>query len=191
MPADVYSLTIVDDNGCIQTFPNLLAITEPPAISMTVDGSTDVSCFGGNDGEILITPSGGTPPYSFQWLGTFTSHSSSAEDPDDLPADTYSLTITDDNSCFVTYPDLVIIGEPAQLDVSVDLVVHVDCNGASTGSIDRPAIRLARRVASSRWVLTRAVIPSTGVYTPSAPGPLPWNSVNPPLEDTGTHVSDT
>ena len=136
MPADVYSVSIVDDHGCIQAFPNVLAITEPPAIIMTVDGSTDVSCFGGSDGEILISPAGGTPPFTFVWLGTFTSHTSSAEDPDDLPADTYSLTITDGNSCVVSYPDIVIIGEPAQLDVTVDLVSQVDCNGDATGSIE-------------------------------------------------------
>ncbi len=136
MPADVFSVTITDDNGCIQAFPNVLAISEPAPITMTVDGSTDVSCFGGLDGQILMTPAGGTPPYTIQWLGSFTGHSSSAEDPLDLIADTYSLTITDNNLCIATFPDIVIIGEPAQLNVSLDLVVHVDCYGAATGSID-------------------------------------------------------
>jgi len=136
MPADIYSVTIVDDHGCIQAFPNVLAITEPSPISMTVDGSTDVSCFGGSDGRIQMTPAGGTPPYTYEWLGTFTSHISNAQDPVDLVADTYTLTITDDNSCLASFPDIVIIGEPLQLDVTVDLVVHVDCHGDASGSID-------------------------------------------------------
>ena len=136
MPADVYSVTITDDHFCIELFADLVTITEPTPISMTLDGSTDVSCFGGNDGTSQITPSGGTPPYLFEWLGASTSHTSTAEDPDDLVADSYTLTITDANLCVVSYPNIVTIDEPAQLDLSIDLVTHVDCNGEATGAIE-------------------------------------------------------
>ncbi len=136
MPADDYSLTISDSHGCIQSYPSLLTITEPAPISVVVNGTTDVSCNGGNDGTATITASGGTTPYSFNWTGDVTSHSSGMEDPIDLVADTYDLEITDDNGCIQSFNDLVTIGEPAALAVIVDLITHVDCNGDATGSID-------------------------------------------------------
>lgn len=135
MPADDYSLTITDSRGCTQIYGSLLTIDEPPPLIFLFDGYTDVSCFGGNDGSVNITVSGGTTPYVFSWIGTGTGHSSAQEDPVDLIADTYSLTITDNQGCIQNLPNLVVISQPAPLDVTVDNVTEVDCFGAATGAI--------------------------------------------------------
>ncbi|MFO7932465.1 MAG: gliding motility-associated C-terminal domain-containing protein [Bacteroidales bacterium] len=136
MPADTYSLTLTDANGCSELFPDLLVIDEPDPITMVVDGLTNVSCFGGNDGTVDITVSGGTPPYSFEWIGNGSGHSSNQEDPGDLLADTYDLTITDGNGCSQFYDDLITINQPNELSVTLDDITHVDCFGEATGSID-------------------------------------------------------
>ena len=136
MPADDYSLTITDSRGCNQLFPSLFTITEPTPLIFTLDGTTDVLCFGGSDGTANITVIGGTIPYSFSWTGVGSGYSSAAEDPNDLVADTYNLVITDSNGCILTYNDLMIIGEPADLTINLDIITHVDCNGAATGAIE-------------------------------------------------------
>ena len=41
-------------------------IGEPEELTIQVDG-TDVSCGGECDGTALVTPSGGTGPYSYDW----------------------------------------------------------------------------------------------------------------------------
>jgi len=136
MPADSYSLTITDANGCNELFTNLLVIGQPGPISAVLNGTTNVSCYEGNDGTADITVSGGTPPYTFDWSGESTGHSSGMEDPDDLVADTYDLILTDDNSCIQFYDDLITITQPGELSVTVDDIIDVDCFGESTGSID-------------------------------------------------------
>ncbi|WP_414655297.1 SprB repeat-containing protein, partial [Flavobacterium sp. UBA7663] len=48
-----------------------VTVTQPPALnSSTV--VTNVSCFGGSNGAINLTPSGGTPGYTFNWGGGIT-----------------------------------------------------------------------------------------------------------------------
>jgi len=136
MPADVYNLTITDSRGCSQVIPSVITITEPPPITITLIGTVDVSCFGGADGGANVTVDGGTPPYLFSWIGTNTGHTSSMDNPNDLMADTYSLTVTDSNSCVLTLADLATINEPAEILVTVDNTTDVDCNGDSTGSIE-------------------------------------------------------
>jgi len=136
MPADVYDLTITDSRNCSQTIPSVITITEPLPITITLIGTVDVSCFGGADGGASVTVEGGTPPYLYNWIGTNTGHTSSMDNPTDLVADTYSLTITDSNSCDSTIADLATINEPTEVLVIVDNITDVACYGDSSGTIE-------------------------------------------------------
>lgn len=86
----------------------------------------NVSCNGGSDGSITISPSGGIFPYTFNW-----GDGSNAEKITGLNAGTYKVTITDANLCSltesftITQPD-ALIASTTQSDVS--------CNGGSNGS---------------------------------------------------------
>jgi photosystem II stability/assembly factor-like uncharacterized protein len=53
---------------------------------------TDVSCYGGNNGQISVSVLGGTPPYSFSWNTTPVQMGSTANG---LAAGSYICTITD------------------------------------------------------------------------------------------------
>ncbi|MCK4751314.1 MAG: SprB repeat-containing protein, partial [Bacteroidales bacterium] len=102
--ADIYDLTIFDANGCSKTFISFATINEPAPFNIVVDGTTDVSCSGGTDGTANISPSGGTLPYTFSWVGITTPYSSTDEDPVNMPADDYTLAITDANGCSQVFP---------------------------------------------------------------------------------------
>jgi len=136
MPADDYSVTITDANGCSRIYTDILTITEPAGLLMTLDGTTDVSCFGGNDGSADITVTGGSLPYSFSWVGAVVGPASSVEDPNDLMADTYSLFILDSKGCFLSSFNFVVIDQPPGISVTVDQITDVDCNGDATGAIE-------------------------------------------------------
>lgn len=55
-----------------------------------VPSVTHVSCFGGDNGAINLTLTGGTAPLSFLW-----STGTGNEDIDNLTIGTYSVTVTD------------------------------------------------------------------------------------------------
>ncbi|MHA3789405.1 T9SS type A sorting domain-containing protein [Flavobacterium hauense] len=67
---------------------------------------SNVSCFGGNNGSIDLTPSGGQIPYTYNWGGA------STQDRTSIVSGTYSVTITDNNSCTYTINNIVV-GQPA------------------------------------------------------------------------------
>lgn len=91
LPAGNYSVTITDAQSCEFIIANNI-ITEPDQIDLTDVVVNEVD--GNGMGSIDITPSGGTPPYSYSW-----SNGSTDEDLTDLSAGDYSVTITDANNC--------------------------------------------------------------------------------------------
>ncbi|MBT3209574.1 MAG: T9SS type A sorting domain-containing protein [Bacteroidetes bacterium] len=88
--AGTYDLTITDANGCTE-FGNYV-VDQPVAPPQLIVNylSSDVSCFGGSDGSIDLTVSGGTTPYCFDW-----SNGLAIEDITGLIAGTYTVTVTD------------------------------------------------------------------------------------------------
>ena len=93
LPTGNYTVTVTDANNCTGTAS--ATISAPPGLSL-ITAVTNVSCNGGNDGEIDLTISGGTPSYSVIWATGATT-----EDLTGLPAGTYSVTVTDANGCQV------------------------------------------------------------------------------------------
>lgn len=124
LTAGTYSLTIRDANNC--TFTNSYTITQPTQLVIT-HSQTNVSCFGGNDGTIDVTVSGGVPNYSYLWNDGVTT-----EDRSGLIAAAYILTVTDANGCQQVLS--VTITQPALLTISEN-ITHVSCNGGNNGAI--------------------------------------------------------
>lgn len=118
--AGSYSVTVTDDNGCVDTIEDIL-IEDPSGLEVTVESLENVSCYGLEDGAININVIGGTPPYTYAW-----SNGASSEDISGLDAGTYSVTVTDSQLCEFTLNDIVI-GEPAQVPEPEVQVGPADC----------------------------------------------------------------
>ncbi|MCP4048539.1 MAG: hypothetical protein GY732_21385, partial [Gammaproteobacteria bacterium] len=131
--ADTYDLTLSDGNGCSKTFTDFAIITEPDVLDASVVTTIDVSCAGGSDGSADITPLGGTTPYTFAWTGTTSGYTFAGEDPVNMPADVFDLTLTDVNNCTMDFPGIVTISEPAPIAVTVDGTSVVSCFGGTDG----------------------------------------------------------
>ena len=126
LSAGAYTVTVTDANNCTAT--KSFTITQPPAIS----GSTvvtNVACNGGTNGAINLTPSGGTPGYTFSWVSGPTT-----EDRTGLAAGSYSVTITDANACTKTVSGITVT-QPTAISGST-VVTNVACNGATNGAIN-------------------------------------------------------
>lgn len=126
-----YSVVVTDDNGCSVT-SNVVTITGPSSpLSAALVSVQDVyTCFGDNSGYIDISVTGGTQPYSFAW-----SNGATAQNPQDLFAGGYQVTVTDANGC-TTFIKGLVVDQPSQLMATIAKATNVDCNGATTGSID-------------------------------------------------------
>lgn len=117
-----YTITVTDAHGC--TASNSIAIVNPAEILL---GSTitPVSCFGGNNGEIVINVTNGVGALSYAWTGSASATATAAT----LVAGTYAVTVTDEGGCFASLGGLTV-AEPTLLTSSVDVIAEtcVDVN---------------------------------------------------------------
>ncbi|WP_410503566.1 hypothetical protein, partial [Flavobacterium sp. Root901] len=127
LTAGTYSVTITDTNSCTFTVNNII-VTQPTALGGTAS-TTSVSCFGGSNGTATVIASGGTAPYTYSWSPS----GGTAATATGLTAGTYSVAITDDNSCTITINNIVVGGPAAGLAITSSQT-DVLCNGSPTGS---------------------------------------------------------
>ncbi|RDI14622.1 T9SS type A sorting domain-containing protein [Flavobacterium sp. AG291] len=128
LTAGNYSVTITDANSCTKVVN--VTVTQPAAVLSGTTVVTNVSCFGGNNGTINLTPTGGTGPYTYNWVGGATT-----EDRISLTAGSYSVTITDANGCTGTISGITVT-QPASTVSGTTVVTNVACNGGTTGAIN-------------------------------------------------------
>jgi hypothetical protein len=124
-----YTVTVKDTKNCEKSFNRTLTQPQPITINATPSdfNGSNVSCFGGNNGSINITPVGGNGGYTYSW-----SNGSISQNVNTLSAGTYSVTVTDNKSC--TGDKSVAITQPAQL-VTTTSQQDLACFGDNTGSI--------------------------------------------------------
>lgn len=124
--AGIYTLLVTDSGGCFQNFQ--VTITEPPLLTVVMS-STDVTCNGLCDGTATATPSGGTTPYTYAWNDPGNQIGQTATG---LCQGTYVVTVTDSSGCSIV--DSVSIIEPTVLDITLNGVTNVSCNGVCDGA---------------------------------------------------------
>lgn len=120
-----YMLTISDFAGCSKVFNFMVAAPPAPVLTLRVDS---VSCNGLSDGRAeVLSVSHVQSPLSYLW-----SDGSVQNFIDNQPAGTYSLLLTDDNTCTATTS--ITIGEPLPLtlDFQAD---SLRCPSDNDGSI--------------------------------------------------------
>lgn len=122
-----YIVTVTDLLGCtdVQSFE----ISQPTQL-IASNNFLPVLCYGGNEGSIDVSVSGGVAPYSYLW-----NNNSTNEDLINIYAGNYVVTITDFNSCKVIQNVNII--EPNEIIISLpdNLTVCKQSNNILTPSI--------------------------------------------------------
>lgn len=121
--AGTYTLNVTDANSCNASVS--ATITQPTLLNISLT-PTNVTCFGGNNGQIVSNVSGGVAPYTYSW-----SNGTSLQNAVNLTAGNYTLTITDANNC--TSSASVIITQPQDVVISFSNS-NVLCFEGNTGS---------------------------------------------------------
>jgi gliding motility-associated-like protein len=143
LPAGTYTVTATDANNCIATLT--ASVTEPPLLTASAN-STDIICFGGNNGTLSGVPGGGTLPYTSQ--GWNTVPPTVGANAINVPAGTYTYTVTDANGCVATANATVV--EPPEIILSTS-VIDVNCPNASTGSATVNIVSGAVGAVNIQW----------------------------------------
>ncbi len=121
-----YSVVVTDQNECTASFNYRL--DEPLTLLTTSDTKTDPSCPESEDGTISIFPSGGTPPYTFDWSDGATSQNRTG-----LREGEYAVTIFDESDC--EYEKTFRLKSPNGLEIVNIKEVDPQCFGDENGSI--------------------------------------------------------
>lgn len=118
-----YTVTVTDGNGCTAT--GSVFINQPADGVTTAMSDTPVNCNGGSDGTATVSAIGGAGNYTYLWNNTQTGATATG-----LQAGTYTVTVTDQNGCFVT--DQVTVSQPSAITVIVGQM-STSCFGGSDG----------------------------------------------------------
>ncbi|MBR9921957.1 MAG: T9SS type B sorting domain-containing protein [Bacteroidetes bacterium] len=116
-------------DGCSGAVGEATCSTPPcQALNPSIDNIINITCNGGDDGEIQVSATGDFPPFEYtldvttNMTGVFSG----------LTANDYTVTITDSEGCSIDVP--VTVPEPDPLDVSPVVINDVSCNGLGDGS---------------------------------------------------------
>jgi len=117
-----YWVRINDENGCLAYDTVHIYQSEFP-LSGYISGR-DASCNGSSDGSVLFTPDGGYEPYHYEW-----SNGLWQQNLVNVPAGTYTVTLTDANFCHQEYSYVVGEPEPFYIQMMDDFTI---CSGMTT-----------------------------------------------------------
>lgn len=122
-----YDITVTDANFCVTTGQQ--CINEPAELALEAE-LTHIECFGEATGEIALDVQGGTPFYTYTWVGP--GFTSDVEDLEELVAGQYDLQLTDQAGCMLD--TMFVIDENSEILLSFAMT-SPSCPGDSNGTI--------------------------------------------------------
>ncbi len=123
LPAGTYEVTVTANDGCIST----ATYTVSAPAGLTFSESVTAATCGNSDGDIILTTSGGTSPYDYQWFSTVSGSPVGTNSPSLLNVDAgaYFVVVTDDNGCSSVHNTMV--GEVGAPEVVISSVTPAGC----------------------------------------------------------------
>ncbi len=157
LDSGIYKVTATDEANLVgESSPIEIVMPEVLEASYT---KSDVSCYGGNNGKINVTISGGVTPYKSTWNNGATSQNIFS-----LPIGVYSDTITDANGCSIVIGP-VEITQPGPIEVTVSSFgpITIGGNDANVEITVQGGTPFANGTYSAIWTNeTNSVMPLAG-----------------------------
>lgn len=135
LAAGPYTVTATDTKGCTSSTP--VTITSSGGATIAITSQTNVLCFGASTGSATATASSGSSPYDYVWANTAgtlqtTNNITGPNTMSGLAAGTYTVTVTDNNSCVSSFT--VVITQPSSaVSVAITASTNATC-GSANGS---------------------------------------------------------
>lgn len=155
-----FTVSVTDNNNCPSQ--GVVTITQPTVLNAQITAAANLTCYGVCTGFAQVAASGGTPPYTYNWMpGSIASATAS-----NLCAGSYTCTITDAKGC--TFAIDTTITQPDQLIAAVS-GTNINCFGACDGT--------------ANIAFSGGTAPYTALWTPSMQAVF-----NPANLCVGTHL---
>jgi hypothetical protein len=127
LSAGLYTYIVADSSGC--SVGGSIDLIANVVIDATLQQTTTIACAGSQTANLVVTPSGGTAPYSYS-INSGADQASNAFN--NLGAGTYTIGVIDANGCSTSI--LYTVTEPASLNVNM-IPTMISCNGANDGML--------------------------------------------------------
>lgn len=113
--AGIYVASVFVTNGCgnSATYTRSIEINSIGGPSVSLNSSSNPTCYGGSDGNASVLVTSGQSPFAYLWSDANMQTSPSATG---LPAGIYHVTVTDDIGCSSTFS--ITINNPAPIVLS-------------------------------------------------------------------------
>lgn len=125
-PIDVFDK---DENPVTYNLKNGTVTIGQTVLSLGQAVVTNVNCFGGATGAIDLQVQGGTGNFTYRW-----SNNATTQDISNLPAGSYSVTVTDTGNS-QTATGSYMVTQPAAALAVTPTVKNADCTSPNSGSI--------------------------------------------------------
>ena len=172
LAAGNYFITVTDLQGCEKY--SVITINQPTSVLTSFANHNHVNCYGGNDGNVEVSVTGGTPGYTYLWSTGSTSPILTG-----LTAGTYFVTVSDNFNCADTAV-FTILQPNAPLLVSINSQ-NVSCNQLTDGSA-------LANVSGGTTPYSYVWVPS-GAHTQNALGLTAGNHTVSVTDDNGCMMS--
>lgn len=123
---ELYTAIVIDLAGCTTTAPGFVGLA--PDFSPASIATSNASCYGSNNGEIVIT---GTNANVIGYGLNTISGSTTQPFFGNLAPGNYTVFVIEPDNCINGYP--VVIGQPDSLQVVLTEVADVSCPGGADG----------------------------------------------------------
>ncbi|RZS98987.1 T9SS type A sorting domain-containing protein [Aquimarina brevivitae] len=130
----VYYVTLRDTNGTGNTVTSAtFTIASPPLLSISNVTTTNINCFGGNDGTIVINATGGSGTLSYSINNGASYQTNNAFNG--LGEATYQIVVSDANGCTTNMQSETITGPTTAIEIT-GITSDVTIFGQNTGAVD-------------------------------------------------------
>jgi uncharacterized protein (DUF2141 family) len=140
VPAGIYTVTVIDSNGCSITLE--FGLAQPLPLSVAIENSSPILCNGDANGELVAHASGGVlqngQKYSYEWFkqngGNYSSTGQTDSIASGLSAGIYKVVVKDEASPKNSVEKEFALTEPSPV-TTVLSIRNVSCYGGSNGYI--------------------------------------------------------
>jgi len=122
-----YLIEITDGVSCDDAMT--IELTEPSVLNAQVTQQTNLNCFEGNNGSLIIGGAGGTGILNY----TLGSEINSTGEFNNLTAGVYTVLILDESNCMISVE--ATITQPTELISSITSQQNIACSGGNVGAV--------------------------------------------------------